>query len=249
MTRRPVVAGAVFVLVLTVLGVGAFCLQQMLYREPPVVDLTPRTDPPAAVAAPVARPVRGGRDSTVPQLDPRWVARTARAAGIPEVALSAYARAELQAPAGCGLGWTTLAGIGWVESHHGTIGERTLLADGRSSSPILGPALDGVGPVAAIPATPEGTALHGDPRWDHALGPMQFLTGTWESWGADGDGDGVADPFDLDDAALAAARYLCADGRDLTTGTGWSGGVLSYNRSEEYLLAVHAAAVTYADRA
>jgi hypothetical protein len=32
----------------------------------------------------------------------------------------------------CGLGWTTLAGLGWVESQQGTIGGRVLGADGRS---------------------------------------------------------------------------------------------------------------------
>ena len=46
-------------------------------------------------------------------------------------------------PKGCKVGWTTLAGIGWVESQHGTIGGRTLGDDGHSSTPVLGPALDG----------------------------------------------------------------------------------------------------------
>ena len=184
----------------------------------------------------------------MPRLDEQWVRRTAAASGVPTVALAAYARAELQSPPGCGLGWTTLAGIGWVESQHGTLGGRVLRADGTSSRRILGPALDGGPGVKAIAATPESTAWHGDPDWDHALGPMQFIPSTWETWAADGDGDGVADPHDLDDAALAAARYLCADGRDLTSATGWTGGVLSYNGADFYLRAVHSAAVTYADR-
>ena len=34
------------------------------------------------------------------------------------------------------------------------------------------------------------------------MGPLQFLPSTWDRWAADGDGDGVADPQDLDDAAL-----------------------------------------------
>ena len=77
---------------------------------------------------------------------------------------------------------------------------------------------------------------------------MQFIPTTWESWAADGDGDGLADPNDLHDAALAAAAYLCVDGRDLTTGTGWTSAVLSYNNSRDYLDAVHAAAEEYAAR-
>ncbi|WP_246081703.1 lytic murein transglycosylase [Nocardioides litoris] len=251
---RPLRSAVLFLLALAAAAAVVFWLQQTLYLRPPADDLTP-ADGVAAVGAPATRPVRTGGDGAagaaapgVPQVDPAWLRRTARAAGLDPTALAAYARAELAAPTGCGLGWTTLAGIGWVESHHGTIGGRTLGADGRPSSEVLGPALDGRGPVAAIPATPATTAYHGDPRWDHAVGPMQFIPTTWETWGADGDGDGDADPHDLDDAALAAARYLCAGGRDLTTGRGWTDAVLSYNRSRAYLDAVHLAATTYAGR-
>jgi membrane-bound lytic murein transglycosylase B len=217
------------------------------YQQQPPTDLTPSgLAPPAEAAPPPVRPVSGADD--VPRIDQAWLQRTARRAGVPGEALEAYARAMLMSPARCDLGWTTLAGIGWVESQHGTIGGRSLGADGRSSSPILGPALDGRGDFAAIPATPETTAWHGDADWDHAVGPMQFIPSTWETWGADGDGDGAVDPNDLDDAAYAAVGYLCADGRDLATSTGWSGGVFSYNHSADYVAAVHAAAQTYADR-
>jgi cell wall-associated NlpC family hydrolase len=58
-----------------------------------------------------------------------------------------------------------------------------------------------------------------------ALGPMQFLPGTWTSYGADGDGDGRADPFDPADAIPAAARYLCA----LGTGRDVRAALVSYN--------------------
>ena len=141
--------------------------------------------------------------------------RPPRRRGSPAPALRAYARAQLADAGGCGVGWTTLAGMGWVESYHGTIGGRTLGADGRSSSPIVGPALDGHGDFAAIRSTPASRAWHGDPVWEHAVGPMQFLPGTWTSWATDGDGDGRRDPLDLDDAAATAARYLCAGEHDL----------------------------------
>ena len=98
------------------------------------------------------------------------------------------------------------------------------------------------------PRDPESTAWHGDPTWDHAVGPLQFIPSTWETWGADGDGDGVADPNDLDDAAFAAARYLCADGHDLTTGAGWADAVFGYNHAQSYVDAVYAAAPSYAER-
>lgn len=45
-----------------------------------------------------------------------------------------------------------------------------------------------------------------------AMGPMQFLAGTWAAYGADGDGDGVRNVYDPDDAVFGAARYLCASG-------------------------------------
>ena len=48
------------------------------------------------------------------------------------------------------------------------------------------------------------------PDLDRAVGPMQFLPASWARYGADGNGDGVRDPHQLDDAALAAAAYLCA---------------------------------------
>jgi membrane-bound lytic murein transglycosylase B len=252
-SRRPLRTVVLLVTGLAVLSGFAWFVQQSLYARPPVEDLTPTVSGPVE-AAPVARPApsapgsAAGSGAAVPQVDPAWLRRTAVAAGLSETALGAYARAELASPESCGLGWTTLAGIGWVESQHGTLGGRTLRADGHSSTSILGPALDGTGKFAAIRATPRTTTYHGDPEWDHAVGPMQFIPSTWETWAADGDGDGTSDPNDLDDAALAAARYLCAGSRDLTTGEGWTRGVLSYNNARVYLDDVHAAAAAYADR-
>ncbi len=220
-----------------------------LYERPPVDDLTPTgLAPPAAQLPPAGAAPARSASGNLPQIDAVWLSRTARRAGLPEPALRAYARAMLRSPDSCDVGWTTLAGIGWIESQHGTIGGRTLSADGRSSSPILGPALNGRGEVAAIRATAQSTVWHGDPTWDHAVGQMQFIPSTWEQWGGDGDGDGAADPNDIDDAAYTAARYLCADDNDLTSSSGWSGSVFSYNHSSAYVAAVHAAATSYADR-
>jgi hypothetical protein len=195
---------------------------------------------------PVSR-ARGRGTPGGPAIDAGWLAATAARTGIPEPALRAYARVQLAG--GCGIGWTTLAGIGWVESQHGTLGGRSVGDDGRSSTPILGPALDGTGDFAAIRSTAASRAWHGDPVWEHAVGPMQFLPTTWTTWGADGDGDGTADPRDLDDAASAAARYLCAGGHDVRTGAGWAAAVLTYNHAQVYVDDVYAAASTYAARA
>ena len=238
-TALLLVSGLGYVASQTLLGRPALVRQPSSYVGAPA---------PATADGDAGGSRQQGSSTGPPQVDPQWVATTAAAAGIPEPAVRAYATAQLAAPAGCGIGWTTLAGIGWVESQHGMIGGRILGMDGHSSTPILGPALNGRGKVAAIPASPSSTEWHGDPSWDHAVGPLQFIPSSWETWAADGDGDGVADPNDLDDAALAAADYLCADGYDLTTGQGWADAVFSYNHAQAYIDAVHTAATAYADR-
>ncbi|PUA79885.1 lytic murein transglycosylase [Nocardioides currus] len=227
----------------------AVAAQQAAQRDQVLSSYEIVPEPTAQVAQPpTVEEVRQrpSRDAHAAAVDPRWARRTATAAGIPLPALTAYARASMLAPEGCRIGWTTLAGIGWVESQHGTIGDRTLGRDGHSSRPILGPALDGRD-FAAVPSTPESATWHGDAKWDHAVGPMQFIPSTWHTWRADGDGDGVADPNDIDDAARAAAGYLCRSG-DLMSGDTWSRAIFSYNHSADYVLNVYSAADTYAGR-
>lgn len=212
---------------------------------------SPRSPALPAAAPPSARsraPVAAGASRLQP--DPAWVDRMAAGVtGIPARALMAYARASLllsaEQPA-CRVGWTTLAGLGRIESKHGTLGGTHLLADGRPAVPILGPALDGREGLGAIRATPDSIALDGDPSWAHAVGPMQFIPSTWHRWASDGDGDGRSDPNDIDDAAYAAARYLCAAGADLTTGKGWQRAIHSYNHSDEYTAQVLDTANRYA---
>ena len=64
-----------------------------------------------------------------------------------------------------------------------------------------------------------------------AVGWMQFMPSTWERWGLDANGDGVADPWNPEDAIYAAARYLSAAGgtRDV------SRGVFAYNHAQWYV--------------
>lgn len=243
----PRAIGLLALALAAVLGLGYVASQTVAAR--PTVDLTSRQYVAAPVPSEIEPSVPAGKPVGVPTVAAGWLETISTRTGIPMPALRAYARVQLAGDAGCPVGWTTLAGLGWVESHHGTLGGRRLLDDGRSSSSILGPALDGTGDFAAIPATPESRRWHDDARWEHAVGPMQFLPSTWQQWGTDGDGDGTADPHDLDDAAAAAARYLCASGADLTTGEGWSTAVLSYNRSLAYVDEVFEAASIYATRA
>jgi membrane-bound lytic murein transglycosylase B len=161
--------------------------------------------------------------------------------------LEAYAAAShqvsLDSP-GCHLDWTTLAGIGYVESLNGQDGQG-LTPDGRPFVAIYGPSLDGAGQLAAVADTDQGS-LDADAIRDRAVGPLQFLPSTWRTWGSDGDGDGVRDPQDVDDAALSAARYLCAAG-DLSTPVGWTDATYSYNHSAAYVASVYAATVRIAE--
>jgi membrane-bound lytic murein transglycosylase B len=167
--------------------------------------------------------------------------------GIPNVALNAYrvaaARMASVEPS-CGIQWWLLAGIGREESDHGQFAGATLNPDGTSTPKIIGPALNGDG-NQAIPAPPNGAALDGDSVYTHALGPMQFIPQTWDGYGVDASGDGVADIFNINDAALAAARYLCAAGGDLRTAAGQRAAILAYNHSTEYLAQVLALAFAY----
>lgn len=168
--------------------------------------------------------------------------------GIPVRVLRAYlAAAGIMAThePGCHLPWSLLAGIGRVETDHGRYGGAHVRVDGRVVPAILGLRLDGSGGVGVIHDTDRG-ALDGDVRFDRAVGPMQFLPGTWQIYGADGNGDGSMDPQNVDDAALAAARYLCAGGADLSTTSGRWSAVFRYNHSARYVSLVIALADSYA---
>ena len=179
--------------------------------------------------------------------DAQWLGRTAERTEMPVRALRAYAAAAGAANAAaptCRIGWNTVAAVGFVESAHGTHGGGSLTAAGQASRPIIGPSLNGDG-FAAIPDT-DGGALDGDAHWDHAVGPMQFIPSTWQLAGRDGNGDGEADPLNIDDAALSAASYLCGGGRDLSTARGWTEAIYAYNQSDSYLDQVREQANRYA---
>ena len=75
---------------------------------------------------------------------------------------------------------------------------------------------------------------------------MQFLPGTWARYASDGDGDGVADPQNLYDATLAAARYLCSGGLNLRDQSQVLAAILRYNNSMPYAQNVLGWAAAYA---
>jgi membrane-bound lytic murein transglycosylase B len=179
----------------------------------------------------------------------QWAAERAPKLNIPVTALEAYAYAarvaEVENPS-CHLGWTTLAGIGMVESHHGTYRGATIAPNGDVTPPIRGVRLDGTSGNLKIADTDEG-ALDGDAHLDRAMGPMQFIPETWKLYGVDANNDGVVSPDNIDDAALSAAGYLCWRGKDLSTPRGWMDALRAYNHSEQYARTVRDWATAYAN--
>ncbi|MFF8841619.1 lytic transglycosylase domain-containing protein [Streptomyces sp. NPDC015127] len=173
-------------------------------------------------------------------------AAPASVGALPATVFAAYRAAESElarsAP-GCGLRWQLLAAIGQVESGQARGGR--VSADGTTLTPILGPRLDGNG-FALIRDT-DGGRHDGDTAYDRAVGPLQFIPSTWANWGADGNGDGLRDPGNVFDAALAAGRYLCAGGRDLSAAGDLDRALLGYNHSTAYLLTVRAWFAYYLD--
>jgi hypothetical protein len=75
-----------------------------------------------------------------------------------------------------------------------------------------------------------------------AEGWMQFMPETWATYGVDANGDGVADPYNPEDAIYAAASYLHAAGMPADT----YGAIYAYNHADWYVAEVLANANCYA---
>ncbi|KRF17153.1 hypothetical protein ASG90_07500 [Nocardioides sp. Soil797] len=167
------------------------------------------------------------------------VVTAASTRSIPAPALAAYQRAASVINASdpsCRIDWELIAAIARVESDHGQHAGSTLDANGIARPAIIGVALNGHG-TARIDDTDAGQ-YDNDKRHDRAVGPLQFIPSTWSVVGVDADGDGVRNPQDIDDAALAAAVYLCSGNDDLSTASGRNSAVFRYNHSQSYVSVV-----------
>lgn len=175
--------------------------------------------------------------------------------GIPTLVLDAYQRAAAESAKvspKCHLKWELLAAIGKMESDHADGG--AVLPNGVMMTPLFGapvtfkpwrPAKPA--PSATRSASPKPSSRltpkpSPTPTFEliRAMGPMQFLPGTWRVYGAGGD------PQNVNDATRAAARLLCAGGHDLGDPARLDAAVLRYNHSTAYLAAVKAAMAKYA---
>src|SRR5881394_1077982 len=127
---------------------------------------------------------------------------------------------------GCATPWWLLLGVARAESGGGT-------HDGASIDDdwVVRPLIFG-------PPTPYG----------RALGPAQFIPSSWDLFGLDGSGDGVADPHNFLDALLAMAKHLCSSaggGVDLSQETAARAGLIGYNHDQGYVNTVWGYAVDY----
>ena len=195
----------------------------------------------AAVRPPVSFHIAAATKSAPP---PPAMVNSPSAVGIPSMALAAYRNAEQKLAAsdpGCGISWNLLAGIGRIESGHANGGATD--ARGTAVRPIYGPALDGTLPGNEVIVQ---SGAGGQVSYARAMGPMQFLPGTWARYASDGDGDGIADPQNLYDSTLAAARYLCSGGLNLRDQSQVMAAILRYNNSMSYARNVLGWAAAYA---
>jgi membrane-bound lytic murein transglycosylase B len=254
MTRNPALSVATIaplVLACAVSG-AARRVPSPTMALPPVV-ITPvaavaatASHPSRPVVVAVARPptsvhVAAATKSAPP---PAAVVNSPSPVGIPSMALAAYRNAEQKmatADPGCGISWNLLAGIGRIESGHANGGATD--AHGTAVWPIYGPTLDGTLPGNEVIVQ---SSAGGRVSYARAIGPMQFLPGTWARYAADGDGDGVADPQNLYDSTLAAARYLCSGGLNLRDQSQVMAAILRYNNSMPYAQNVLGWAAAYA---
>ncbi|MDT5349761.1 MAG: hypothetical protein QOH91_3048 [Mycobacterium sp.] len=203
--------------------------------------------PPGDPVPPVDTYVRGRPADQLRE----WAEKRAPALEMPVIALEAYAYAarvaEVENPK-CHIAWTTLAGIGQVESHNGTYRGATIAPNGDVTPPIRGVRLDGTGGTLRIvdTAATETDGSDGKAGVGRAMGPMQFISETWRLYGVDANNDGIISPDNIDDAALSAAGYLCWRGKDLAIPRGWITALRAYNNSGVYARAVRDWATAYA---
>jgi murein DD-endopeptidase MepM/ murein hydrolase activator NlpD len=96
--------------------------------------------------------------------------------------------------------------------------------------------------LAAINKVESNFGRNMGPSSAGAIGWMQFMPSTWLEWGLDANGDGVADPWNPEDAVYSAARYLAAAGG----ATDLPRAVYAYNHADWYVNEVLGLADLYA---
>ena len=148
----------------------------------------------------------------------------ASATDIPVRVLVAYQRAagaEQKTSPSCQIEWQFIAAFGRIETNHGRLNGSAIGTDGLDRPAVYGPNLDGSEPGVI------GSLNDSSGAPVRAAGPLQFIPSTWQRWGR-------GDVQNIDAAALAAGRYLCADGHTLNNDDDRRNAALSYNHTDWY---------------
>jgi soluble lytic murein transglycosylase-like protein len=138
-------------------------------------------------------------------ISPIAAKKASAVAGIPGTYLNLYRSAADTCPH---LDWALLAGVGWVESKHGTDKARGVASGSNSAG---------------------------------AMGPMQFLAGTWREVRGKHPGIG-SNVYDPAHAIPATAHKLCDDG---VRAGNTDQALRRYNNSSKYVRTVEAKAAEY----
>jgi hypothetical protein len=213
------------------------------------------TAPAATAAAPVAAPVEQGATLAAPPSAPEPAAPAAKGTGGTSVGQTTAATAPEPEPAP-------------EEAEAGGTEEEALPAP--STEPFEIPSIPGSScassgvPPVLIPIYQRAAATYGlGPQGPSilagineietafgsnlnissagAMGWMQFIPSTWDMYGTDANGDGVADPYNPEDAIYSAASYLSAAGmpEDIYSA------IYAYNHADWYVEEVLANAACY----
>lgn len=247
-SRKPLFATALIPIVGAFAAAAAAATDTQVVADPAAPVVSTHSAVGSASASATQRPATAAPEATQPTIPatPASAAPTESTTAplpvsvadgaVPTINYRAYraaadtiARTQPQ----CGIDWRLIAGIGRVESHHANNGDTD--DSGHLRTPIFGPTLDGSLSGNQVITDTDGGALDGDPVHDRAVGPMQFIPQTWKKYAADGNGDGIADPQNVFDAALTTARYLCDGGLDLRSTASETTAVLRYNNSMTYV--------------
>jgi murein DD-endopeptidase MepM/ murein hydrolase activator NlpD len=109
--------------------------------------------------------------------------------------------------------------------------------------------LAGIGSVESNHGRSNAPGVHSGQNFAGAMGPMQFLQGTWDANKVAAPGHTLANVYDVADAIYAAAKYLCSNG----AGAGLPSpdmaklrnAIVRYNHSDAYVGQVLAQAARY----
>lgn len=173
-----------------------------------------------------------------------WAQTRAKPYGIPQRQLEAYAYAanKVEQDSGCGIGWPTLAALGFVLSNHGRAHGSKVGANGLTTLPLRGlaPAAEGKRQVTDTDAG----EIDGDSKRDVPVGPMQIMPSRWEESGTAVEPGAKPNPDNIDDASLTTAVLLCGAG-DVNSPDGWVKAMAKINPDKKFLKEVHAKAKEY----